>query len=111
MINAKAVLQPHYFDVASNKDILTRILENLKLIFWERKSWINSKACIERQILLRPDQEEFSLQLGSVYERQGKLSLAQLTYTNLLQKSLDQNLKKLVSRQLLAMQGSNPTIH
>ncbi len=47
----KAVLQQHYFDTASNKDILIRILDNLKKIFWEKKSWAESKSCIERQPL------------------------------------------------------------
>ena len=111
LVNPKAVLEQHYFDTATNKDILTRILENLKQIFWEKKSWDSSQACIERQIILRPEHEEFSLQLGAVYERQGKLPLAKLTYTNLLQRSDDENLRHLVSKQLLSMQGSNPTIH
>ena len=111
LVNPKAELQQHYFDIATNKDILTRILENLKQLFWKRKSWENSLACIERQILLHPDNEEFRLQLGSVFERQGNLPLAEQTYTGLLQTSNNPKLKGLVSKHLLAMQGNNPTIH
>ena len=48
----KANLRPHYFDTASNKDILIRILDNLKQIFWRKKHWEESRKCIERQQLL-----------------------------------------------------------
>ena len=107
----KAILEQHYFDVAENKDILVRILDNLKQIFWRSKSWDQSKACIERLILLRPDHDEFSVQLGAVYEMQGDLPMAQFTYTTILQHSENEQLRKLASKRLLTMQGSSPTIH
>ena len=107
----KAVLQQHYFDVAVNKDILLRILENLKNIFWQKKSWDESKSCIERQILLYPQHEGFSVQLGAVYEMQGNRHLAQHTYTTVLQESDDEHWRNMASKRLLAMQGSSPTIH
>ena len=109
--NSKAILLPQYFDIASNKEILIRILDNLKQIFWEKKSWDEGKACIERQILLKPDHAEFRVQLGALYEMQGNLSLAKITYTTLLHQGLDKKLLELVSKRLLAMSGSSPTIH
>ena len=30
-----AVLKPHYLEIARNKDILIRVLDNLKKIFWQ----------------------------------------------------------------------------
>ena len=107
----KVVLQPRYFDIATNKDILVRILENLKKIFWQKKAWDESKSCIERQMLLHPDHEGFSVQLGAVYEMQGNRLLAQHTYTTLLQNSEDEHWRNMASKRLLAMQGSSPTIH
>ena len=107
----KAVLQQHYFDLASNKDILVRILENLKNIFWRRKSWDESKLCIERQQLLRPQDEGFSVQLGAVYEMQGNRHLAQHTYTVAVQEGKDEHWKNMASKRLLAMHGSNPIVH
>jgi len=107
---SKAVLKQYYFQIASNKDILIRILDNLKKIFWEKKSWDKSKACIERQMLLRPAHDEFSVQLGAVYEMQGNLHLAQHTYTTVLQETSDEQLRNIASKRLLAMQGSQ-TIH
>ncbi len=107
----KAVLQPHYFDAASKKDILIRILDNLKQIFWQRKAWDQSKLCIERQLLLRPDEGEYTVQLGAVYEMQGDLQLAQHTYTDVVQHSEDEQMRKIASKRLLAMQPDSPTIH
>ena len=107
----KAIMQQDYFDIAENKDILVRILDNLKQIFWREKSWEQSKSCIERLILLRPNHDEFSVQLGAVFEMQGDLPMAQYTYTTVLQQSENEQLRKLASKRLLAMQGSSPTIH
>ncbi len=106
----KATLRPHYFDIASNKDILIRVLDNLKQIFWRKKEWNESRKCIERQQLLRPTEAEYTIQLGALYEMQGNLSLAQLTYTGVVQQSEDQKARELASKRLLAM-GSNRTVH
>lgn len=106
----KATLRPHYFDIASNRDILLRVLDNLKQIFWRNKDWDESRKCIERQQLLKPKEDEYAVQLGAVYEMQGNLNLAQLTYTGVVQQSEDQKVKELASKRLLAL-GSNRTVH
>jgi regulator of sirC expression with transglutaminase-like and TPR domain len=107
----RARIQPHYFELADNKAILLRILDNLKQIFWRNQSWDESEKCIERQLLLRPDQDEFSVQLGAVYEMQGRVVLARHTYTNVLQACEDDQLKTLASKRLLALETSTPTVH
>ncbi len=104
-------MQPHYLESAGNKAILIRVLDNLKQIFWRSKSWDESESCIERQLLLRPEQEEFTIQLGAIYEMQGKVSLARDTYTQALQASEDDQIKNMASKRLLALEGSPPTIH
>lgn len=106
----KATLRPHYFDVATNKDILLRILDNLKQIFWRKKLWEESRKCIERQQLLRPTQDEYTVQLGAVFEMQGNLNLAQMTYAGVVQDSEDNQARELASKRLLAL-GSNRTVH
>ena len=107
----RATLQDTYFDPASNRDVLIRILDNLKQIFWRRKSWDESKACIDRQLLLFPHRAEFNVQLGAVYEMQGNTPLAQYTYTQVLQETPDPKLKDLASKRLLALETSSKTIH
>lgn len=106
-----ALLQPEYLEIATNKSILIRILDNLKQIFWHNQAWDESKACIERQLLLIPERQEFNVQLGAVYERQGKLGLAQHTYTMILEASVDPDIKVLASQRLIAMGTSKPIVH
>ena len=107
----RATLKDDYFMTATNRDVLIRMLDNLKQIFWRKKDWEQSKACIDRQLLLLPDREEFNVQLGAVYEMQGNTLLAQHTYTQVLQVSSDDKLKELASKRLLALEGAGKTIH
>lgn len=107
----RATLKEEYFEPASARDILIRMLDNLKQIFWRERAWDESKACIDRQLLLLPEQEEFNVQLGAVYEMQGNTSLAQHTYIRILQEVDDEQLRQLVSKRLLALGSSSKTIH
>ncbi len=107
----KAKLMDKYFEPASPRDILIRMLDNLKQIFWRQQQWSESKACIDRQLLLLPGRAEYNVQLGAVYEMQGNMSLAQHTYTQVLHAARDDQLKQLASKRLLAMESSSRTIH
>ena len=107
----KATLKEEYFSPASPRDVLIRMLDNLKQIFWRQKSWEESKACIDRQLLLLPGREEFNVQLGAVYEMQGNTALAHHTYTQILQGASDDQLKQLASKRLLALVSHSKTIH
>lgn len=107
----KAILQDEYFEIASNKDVLIRILDNLKQIFWRQKSWDKSKACIDRQLLLLPNRAEFNVQLGAVHEMQGNVSLAQHAYIGVLEESKDEQLRNVASNRLLALESKPHTIH
>jgi regulator of sirC expression with transglutaminase-like and TPR domain len=107
----RATLKDDYFRPATSRDILIRVLDNLKQIFWRNRSWDESKACIDRQILLLPHREEFNIQLGAVYEMQGNTSLAQHTYIQVLQAATDEQLRQLASKRLLALEGNAKTIH
>lgn len=107
----RANLIEDYFEPAAPRDILIRVLDNLKQIFWRSKSWDESKACIERQLLLLPDQKEFNVQLGAVYEMQGNMMMAQHAYIQVLEATEDDQLKKLVSKRLLALESASKTIH
>ena len=107
----RAKLKEEYFSPASPRDVLIRMLDNLKQIFWRQKSWEESKACIDRQLLLFPEREEFNVQLGAVYEMQGNTALAHHTYTQVLQGASDDQLKQLASKRLLALVSHSKTIH
>lgn len=106
-----AELRDEHFASAGNKDVLIRILDNLKNIFWQTKSWEDSKACIDRQLLLLPNRLDFNFQLGVVYEMQGNVSLAQHTYIQVLQASEDDKLRQVVSKRLLSLESRGRTLH
>lgn len=110
-LGKNAVLQDEYFSNATNKDVLMRLLDNLKQIFWQKKAWDESKACIDRQLLLLPNTPEFTIQLGAVYEMQGNVMLAQHTYTQVLQASDDEHVRNQVSKRLLALAPKAKTLH
>lgn len=107
----RAVLQDEYFDAASNREILVRILDNLKQIFWRKKSWDESKACIDRQLLLLPERAELNIQLGAVYEMQGKVPQARTAYTEALLATSDDKLRESASKRLLALESKPRTVH
>ena len=107
----RATLKDEYFLSAGSREILIRMLDNLKQIFWQARNWEESKACIDRQLLLLPDRKEFTVQLGAVYEMQGNTPLAQHTYTQVLQAATDENLKELASKRLLALGRAPHIVH
>lgn len=106
-----AELRDEYFARAGNKEVLIRILDNLKNIFWQTKSWEDSKDCIDRQLLLLPNRLDFNFQLGVVYEMQGNVPLAQQTYIQVLQASEDDKLRQVVSRRLLSLESRGRILH
>jgi regulator of sirC expression with transglutaminase-like and TPR domain len=107
----RAVVHPEYFEAATNRNILIRVLDNLKQIFWKNKAWGESRACIERQLLLLPDKSEFNIQLGAIYEMQGEIPMARHMYTQVLQECKDEQLAQVASKRLLSMASANRTVH
>jgi regulator of sirC expression with transglutaminase-like and TPR domain len=104
-------VQPQHLEFASNKAILIRILDNLKKIFWEKRAWKESRACIERQLLLYPGDQGLLVQLGAVYEMQGQTQLAMSTYTTVLQNTDDPQLRDVASKRLLAVEPRSRNLH
>lgn len=48
-------VDPHWFDAVGPRTFLTRILNNLKLVYLHRGETSNALAVVERLVLLRPD--------------------------------------------------------
>lgn len=107
----RATLQEDYFTPASPREILIRMLDNLKQIFWRAREWEDSKACIDRQLLLLPERKEFNIQLGAIFEMQGNTAMAQHSYTRVLETAAEEKLKDLASRRLLALENDSKVIH
>lgn len=107
----KIKLQEHHFEFAKNKEILMRILDNLKLVFWHHQSWNESRSCLERQLLLAPESDELELQLAAVDEMLGYIPIAQENYSRILQRSKDKQIIETASKRLLALTPSSTIRH
>jgi hypothetical protein len=54
-------------EAASNKDILVRILRNLKSIYSHHKDWMRALAATERIVVLVPDVTEWGPLVDAVF--------------------------------------------
>ncbi len=110
-LGTAATLKDEYFSYASNREILMRLLDNLKKIFWQKKAWSHSKICIDHQLMLLPNAIDFNIQLGAIYEMQGNTELALQTYTNVFYQATEDDLRQQIVRRLLALKPGKGTIH
>lgn len=104
-------LDPRFFELAHNKEIVNRVLDNLKQIFWRRKNWDESLSCVERQLLVTPDSPGLLIDLGDVYQNQGHIPLARETYVKALGLANESELKDVAGKRLLALEESGGAVH
>lgn len=75
-IGYKGAFQSSWLTAVSHKDILNRMLNNLRLIFTQRHQWSEAIAVVERMRLLQPDDPSHLRDLGVIYYRSGALHQA-----------------------------------
>ena len=91
---------------SANKDILSRILDNLKNIFWRNRHWNEVLSCIERQMLINPGTDELLLQKSAVLEAKGDLVEALRLYFHLLEHSRDERILDAAGKRVLVLSPS-----
>ena len=69
MYGPSARLEPSLLRPAAPKEILLRILRNLKSVYTQREDWIRTLACLERILLLIPDDPTELRDRGLTYHR------------------------------------------
>jgi regulator of sirC expression with transglutaminase-like and TPR domain len=69
-------LQPDYLKTASRRDVLVRLLANLKTIYLNARDDAKALTAIERILLIRPDAAEEVRDRGMVLARTGHTDLA-----------------------------------
>jgi regulator of sirC expression with transglutaminase-like and TPR domain len=69
-------LDPELFAAASTRDILLRMLNNLKHVFTGSRSWLLASGCCDRMLLLAPHLLTERRDRGLLYERAGADHLA-----------------------------------
>jgi len=79
--------QPEWLKPISSAAILTRMLNNLRNIYFRQEDWSRAQAVLEHLHMLQPDLADLLRDLGMVYERKGALRLAIQYYEQYLGQS------------------------
>jgi regulator of sirC expression with transglutaminase-like and TPR domain len=96
-------MQPDYLRVADRKDILVRLLSNLKGVYLNRRDDVRALAAIERILLVRPDAADEERDRGIVLTRLGReadAAAALLRYLELTPDAPDEARVRLLLDQL-----------
>tara|TARA_B100001093_G_scaffold481718_1_gene512709 strand:+ start:3099 stop:3938 length:840 start_codon:yes stop_codon:yes gene_type:complete len=96
--------------VATKREILVRLIDNLKSIFWKGKEWKQCQRCIENQILLSPKKSQFELQLGAVFEMRGDQLEAERKYEEIIaDQDFSDDIRSIAIKRLLSF-ATQPTV-
>jgi regulator of sirC expression with transglutaminase-like and TPR domain len=82
-------LQEEWMQPAAPAVILTRMLNNLRDIYFQRRDWEHALKVIEHTSLLQPDMVELVRDRGIIYHQEGKLRLAVQFYERYLKLAPD----------------------
>ena len=62
-----ATLEAAHLEPANRRDLLMRLIENLKQGFWRGRAWQAAELCLEQQRLLRPNQALLLKEIGRAH--------------------------------------------
>jgi len=110
-LGPSATLKAEHLAPANRRDLLMRLIENLKQGFWRARTWQAAELCLEQQRLLRPNHAALKLQLANIRELRGDLESAKTLYTGLIQTTKDSDIGKLAAQRLMAMGHSRRNLH
>lgn len=93
-------LQPEWLLPVSEGTILTRMLNNLRLIYIQNQDWGLAQSVIERIRLLRPDQSDLLRDLGFIFHQSGSLHKAAHYYEQYLLRQPPEEETQAIARAL-----------
>lgn len=112
MVGPSAVFQPGvHLRSASNREILVRLLSNLKHIWLRRRGYVNALASCDRILLLIPDSPSELRDRGLVYEQLGCHAPALADYERILEIAPDARCASDVRSRIAALRAKQPTLH
>lgn len=82
-------LQPDWLQPVSPRAILTRMLNNLRSIYFQQETWSQALAVVEHLRLLQPDIPDLLRDTGIIHHQQGSLSQAVHNYEQYLTRAPD----------------------
>ncbi len=110
-ISPEAELEPGMLDPAPNKEILARILTNLKLIHVRSSAFDAALACSERILLLHPDQPSELRDRAALYIKLQCYDAARTDMSRFLEIAPNHPDTTAIRETLLRLQSGKPTLH
>jgi regulator of sirC expression with transglutaminase-like and TPR domain len=98
--NFQGAFQPEWLKPVSEPAILTRMLNNLRVIYIQRENWLRARRVIEHLRLLHPDQAEYLRDLGFIHHQNGALMKAVRYYEQYLLREPDAADARSISKAL-----------
>lgn len=83
-IGYNGVFNPEWLQPVSASQILTRMLNNLRLIYIQRQNWDQAREVIDHLRLLQPGRPDLLRDLGFIYHQSGSLNKAVTFYEQYL---------------------------
>jgi regulator of sirC expression with transglutaminase-like and TPR domain len=112
MVGPTAVLRPDvHLRSASNREILVRLLSNLKHIWLRRRAFVNALASCDRILVLVPDSPSELRDRAVVYEQLGCQSAALADYQRIVEIAPDASCSPEVRQRIAALGACEPTLH
>ncbi len=102
---AEAELEPDFTEPVSNRDVLLRLQNNIKLRLIEADRADEVLAVIESMLLIAPDKEELWLEAGVMHAHLDNLRAAILSLGNFLELSRDAAARREVDGLLRQLKG------
>ncbi len=109
--NGDARYDPRVLPPSSKREILHRMLNNLKQLYVHNEAWEHVLACCTRILLLAPESALEYCNRGTVYETLECVPAAIVDYEHFLALAPQDPKAKAVQARLVALRRVQPTVH
>jgi regulator of sirC expression with transglutaminase-like and TPR domain len=97
VLGPEAELSPQHFDPVSDRDVLLRLENNVRLRLAKREDWPTAAQSLDRMLAIAPDRAELLFEAGQINTRLDKRRAAIAAYERLLGLDTDPGLLKQVA--------------
>ncbi len=100
VLGGDAELMPAYFDAVSDRDVLLRLENNVRLRLARREDWAAAARSLDRMLAIAPDREELLFEAGQINARLDKRRAAIAAFQRILELDGDPGLRQRASALL-----------
>lgn len=106
-----AVLAPEMLSIASTREIISRMLGNLKIIYLRSRSFSEALSCSERILLVNPDHPIELRDRAALYLQLECFDAARKDLERFLEVAPDHDSAELVHGELVKLRARGPSLH